>query len=208
MFFEDRKQAGEILFDKLKKYKGEKDLLVLGIPRGGVPVAKVIAEKLNAPLDVIVSRKIGAPGQEELAIGAVGPNGTYILDDELISRLQAKSDYIEEKIEDKKVEVEERLKEFRDDKPLYDLKGAVVILVDDGIATGSTVKASISFMRKKGAKKIILAVPVAPQDSVDELNELADEYIALHTPKQFYAVGQFYRDFPQISNEEVVKLLN
>lgn len=207
MIFESRGKAGEELFKKLKSFKGKGGVLVLGIPRGGVPIAKVIAEKLNAPLDVIVSRKIGAPGQQELAIGAVGPNGTYILDENLISSLQVDDDYLEEKISEKKKEVGIRLKEFRGDKSLYKLKGRTVILIDDGIATGSTVKASITFLRKKKAGKIILAVPVAPQDSVEEFKKLVDDYIVLYTPKDFYAVGQFYKNFPQVSNDEVVELL-
>lgn len=204
--FKNRKEAGLLLAEKLKAYGGQKDTIVVGIPRGGVPVASEIAKNLNVPLDVVVTRKLGAPGQEELAIGAIGPEGVSVFDENLIQRLQISNDYKEKIIKQETKEMEERIRKFRGDRGTS-FKEKTVMLVDDGIATGSTVEAAVKYLRKKDARKIILAVPVAPLQNVDELSALVDEFVAIDTPKDFYAVGQFYRDFPQTSDEEVLKLL-
>lgn len=204
--FKNRQEAGQLLAKRLDNYKGDKDAIVVGIPRGGVPVASEIAEHLNLPLDVVVTRKLGAPGQEELAIGAIGPEGVFVFDKNLIARLRVDDDYKQMIVERESKEMEERIKKFRGEREVS-FKGKTVILVDDGIATGSTVEAAIKYLRKKEAKKVILAVPVAPLDNVEELEALADEFVAIDTPREFYAVGQFYKDFPQTSDEEVIKLL-
>jgi len=205
--FKDRKEAGFLLARKLTRYKKKKDVIVLGIPRGGVVVAKIISIKLRVPFNIIVTKKIGAPYQEELAIGAVSEGGEYILDQELIDRLNVVKDYIEKVVKDKEREVKERVNKFRLGNLKLRLKSTTIILVDDGIATGATTQAAIKYLRKKKVKKIILAVPVAPKDSILKFRKLTDELIVLETPYDFRAVGQFYRNFPQVSDEEVVELL-
>mgnify|MGYP001066236906 CR=1 FL=1 len=205
--FENREEAGKLLAEKLVVYKDEGDVVVAGIPRGGVPVAAEIAKTLDLPLDVVVTRKIGAPGQEELAIGAIGPEGVSVFDEDLISRLGVSEDYKEQVVEDETEEMNERIRKFRGSKKPQNFKGKTVIIVDDGVATGSTVEASIKYLKMKGASKTILAVPVAPLESVEELEALVDKFIAIATPDEFYAVGQFYKDFPQTEDEEVIRLL-
>lgn len=182
------------------------DILVLGIPRGGVVTAYTVAKTLKVPLDVIVTRKIGAPNQPELAIGAVGPNGTVILDDKLIEELGVEEKWLAKEVKGKRQEVKERIKRFRGVEK-YDLKDKIIIVVDDGIATGATVEAAIKYIRKVGVKKIVLAVPVAPKDTAERFRAMVDECVILETPDEFHAVGQFYKDFPQVTDEEVVQLL-
>lgn len=204
--FEDRKKAGLLLAQKLLYLKGGKSTLVMGIPRGGVPVAKVIADKLDLPFDVLITRKIGAPNQKELAIGAIGPKGIKILDKRLIEKLRVSDDYLNSEIKLKKEEVNTRQKNFGSKN--LDIMGKKVILVDDGIATGSTVEAAIKYLRKLDVEKIILAVPVAPREAKGKFENLVDELIILKTPTFFHAVGQFYRNFPQVSDEEIKAILN
>jgi len=206
--FENRQSAGVLLARLLLHYKRRKDVLVLGIPRGGVVTAKAVAEILNLPLDIVVARKIGAPGQEELAIGAVSHEGVLFLDKEFIKRLKVSKDYIRKQIDLKKKEVEERIIKFRKSDDFTNLRGKTVILIDDGIATGSTIKSCIIFLRKKKVKKIILATPVIPEDTCRDLLSLVDEFYFLEMPQVFHAVGQFYREFPQVSDEEVIELLH
>ena len=198
------------------------DILVLGIPRGGVVTAYAVAKTLKVPLDVIVTRKIGAPNQPELAIGAVGPEGVVILDNKLIEELGVEDKWLKKEIRAQRLEVSRRMKKFR--VGLSDLKLTAkrqaslilklktVVLVDDGIATGATVEAGIKYLTLRqaqggGPKKIILAVPVAPKDTAERFRNLVDKVIVLETPPNFYAVGQFYQDFPQVTDEEVVQLL-
>jgi putative phosphoribosyl transferase len=204
--FKNRKEAGQLLAGRLADFMGKEDVIVVGIPRGGVPVASELARSLNLPLDVVVTRKLGAPGQRELAIGAIGPEGVSVFDKNLIQRLQVSEEYKKMIIEREKKEMKERMEKFRG-KKVIDFKGKTAIVVDDGIATGATVEAAVKYLRKKGVKKVVLAVPVAPLESVSELEKLSDEFVAVDTPKDFYAVGQFYRDFPQTTDEEVIKLL-
>ena len=179
--------------------------MVLGIPRGGVPVAKVLADKLKAPLGVIVTKKIAAPNQEELAIGAVGPEGEIVLDQNLIQKLGIEEEILAEQIEKAKEKVSKYKAKFKDK---VDLKNKTVILVDDGIATGATVKAAVKHLRNKKVKKLILTVPVAPQDIIRELKDLVDEIVVLEAPRDFQAVGEFYQNFPQVTDEEVLQLLH
>lgn len=205
--FRDRLQAGLLLAQRLTEYKDSKETVVLGIPRGGIVVAKKVADELKVPLDIVVTRKIGAPGQEELAIGAIGPQGFKVLDQDLISRLGVEEEYINKKVEEERKKLEERIKIYRTGRRDLNLVGKTVILVDDGIATGATVEAAINYLREMEAKRVVLAVPVAPTDSLEKLEELVDELIALETPKDFFAVGQFYKNFPQVTDEEVIQFL-
>lgn len=202
--FVDRYQAGELLSQKLQKYKGEG--IVLSIPRGGVVVGKVVSKNLNIPHEIVVTKKIPAKEQPELAIGAVGGEGVVVFDSSLVERLNIDSSYLTEEVERVKEEVEERIKKFSPRGPL-ELSGKTVVLVDDGIATGATVEAAIKYLRKKNVAKIVLAIPVIPRDAINKFRDLVDELVFLETPEDFHAVGQFYQNFPQVTDEEVIKLL-
>lgn len=205
MFFQNREQAGTALARKLSSFRGSKNTLVLAIPRGGVPVAREIAKKLRLPLGVLVTKKIGAPGQEELALGAVGPEGFVVLDEELIERLGIEKNLLEKQIKRAKLKVKKYVSKFKGKK--QGLKGKTVILVDDGIATGATVAVAIKYLKTKSPKKVVVAIPVAAEESVEKIQNLADEVVVLETPEFFKAVGQFYRYFPQVTDNEVVQLL-
>lgn len=198
--------AEKILRD-IKTEKLKNKIVILAIPRGGVVIGKELAKVLGAPLDVLITRKIGAPGNPELAVGAVGPEGIRIIDWELAKRLGADQDYLKLQIENLKLEIAEREEKFRGDKKELEVTGKIVILTDDGIATGATTEAAIAWLKSKKVKKIVLAVPVAPPEVVEKLKPLVDELICLDQPEFFAAVGQFYQEFSQISDEEVVKLL-
>ena len=206
--FESRQQAAELLARKLRqKGYGGKNTFVLAIPRGGVVTGQVIAKGLGLPLDVVITRKIPAPNQPELALGAVGPNGTRVIDVGIAERTGADKEYLKKKIEQLKREVEERERKFRGKRKAIQVKGKTVILVDDGVATGATVEAAVRYLKNRKPQKIILAFPVASVDSVEKLKQLVDDIVVLETPEEFMAVGQFYRDFPQVSDDEVVKIL-
>lgn len=201
--FEDRKEAGRLLAEKLLGFKDK--ALVIGIPRGGVLVAKVVAQKLQIPLATLVTKKIGAPDNEELAIGAIGPKNTLWLDEKLIADLQISHPDLEKQIEKAKNKVKDYQAKFGNEIKPRDER---VILVDDGIATGATLRVAIDYLRQNKAKEIVLAVPIAPLPVVKEFESLVDQLIVLATPANFRAVGQFYRDFPQVSDTEVLKILN
>lgn len=209
--FKDRKEAGKRLAAKLLSNSAIKRLrnqiIVLAIPRGGVVVGKEIAQALGAPLDVLITRKIGAPGNPELAIGAVGPGKIRIVDWEMARRVGADKDYIEEETKKKTEEIKNREQRFRKEKPAFGAKNKIVVLTDDGIATGATVEVAIACIRTQKPKKLILAVPVAPPEVAGKLKPLVDELICLDQPEFFAAVGQFYQEFEQISDDEVVQLL-
>jgi predicted phosphoribosyltransferase len=204
--FTDRVEAGRVLASELLGY-AEEDVVVLAIPRGGIIVAYEVAHVLGALLDIIVPRKIRAPQNPELAIGAVTENGTILLDRDLVDHLEVPERYIEEESEKQRSEIRRRLRLYRGDVPYPELEGKTVILVDDGIATGSTVKAALASIRNTGAKTIVVAVPVAPPSTVKELESLADRIVCLSTPEPFYAIGQFYKDFTQTKDEEVTRLM-
>src|SRR4030065_1075040 len=204
--FKDRVEAGKHLASALRSFAG-KDAIVLAIPRGGVVVGFEIARVLGLPLDVIIPRKIGAPDNPELAIGAMTEDGTVILDESLISYLGVPEGYVKEESYRQKLEIERRLKLYRGEVPYPTLRNRDVILVDDGIATGSTMKAALASTRKRGAKSVIVAIPVGPPSTIRELAQEADHAICLHTPESFQAIGQFYEDFAQTSDEEVKSLL-
>jgi len=205
-FFRDRVEAGKRLASVLKDVVGE-NAIVLAIPRGGVVVGFEVARALSLPLDIIVPRKIGAPENPELAIGAMAENGVIILDDSLVSYLQVSESYIKRESENQRLEIERRLKMYRGDVLRPDLNNRDVVIVDDGVATGSTMKAALASVRKSGAKRVIIAVPVGPASTIRELEKQADFVACIHTPDSFYAIGQFYENFVQTEDEEVKRLL-
>jgi len=204
--FADRVEAGKRLASVLADFVS-KDGIVLAIPRGGVVVGFEIARALGLSLDVIVPRKIGAPGNPELAIGAITEDGTIILDESLVNQLGVSRAYIKEESERQRLEIKRRLKLYRGDVPFPKLKDREVIIVDDGIATGSTMKAALASVRKSGAKTVIVAIPVGPLSTIRELERQADRVVCLYTPEPFYAIGEFYENFAQTENREVTELL-
>lgn len=206
--FKDRKDAARRLAGLLEKYKEDSDAMVFAIPRGGVVIGRVIADCLKVPLDIIVARKIGAPFNEELAIGAVDPAGNPIVDDRAIMMLHIDDEYLARAIRKKKDEIKIRLEKYRGNAEYRSLSGKKAILVDDGIATGYTVKAAIVFLKDLKAEKIILAAPVIAPDTLAELKLQADEVFYLLSKEPFYAVGQFYNEFPQVADDEVIMLLH
>jgi len=201
----NRVEAGKQLAKAVKT--ASENAIVLAVPRGGVVVGYEVAQALCLPLDVIVTKKIGAPDNSELAIGAVAEDGTFILDEELARRLFVPMEYISGEVERMRQEIQRRLVRYRGDIKYPSLKNREVIVVDDGVATGSTLKAALRLLRNKGAKAITVAIPVGPSDTIRELETLADRVVCLITPEPFYAIGQFYEDFAQTSDEEVTKLL-
>ena len=205
-FFTDRIDAGKRLASALAGLVSE-DGIVLAIPRGGVVVGFEVARALDLSLDVIVPRKIGAPDNPELAIGAMTEDGTIILDENLVNRLGVSYAYIKGESERQRLEIKRRLKLYRGDVPRPKLKDREVIIVDDGIATGSTMKAALASVRKSGAKTVIVAIPVGPTSTIRELERQADRVVCLYTPEPFYAIGEFYENFAQIENDEVTELL-
>lgn len=206
--FDNREQAGRELAGYLSRFK-DTDCVVLAIPRGGVVVAYEVARELSAPLDVIVPRKIPAPDQEELAIGAVASWGDHerIIDEHSVRYLGVSERYIDQEVERQLLEVNRRLLAYRGTTDPPDIAGRIVILVDDGIATGYTTRAAIIAARHLGAKTVVLAVPVGPADSLETIRRFADEVICLRVPSPFLAVGYWYRDFAQVSDDEVIALL-
>lgn len=205
MIFEDRVEAGEDLAEALVPYAGT-DCVVLGIPRGGVIVAEVVARRLGAPLDVVVPRKIGAPMNPELGLGAVAP-GVRVLDPQMLALLHVSEEYLEREIADQEREIERRLLAYREGRPPVDVKGRIAIVVDDGVATGGTAVAALRWARAQGAAKVVLGVPVAPAPTLERLRHEADEVVVPATPEPFFAVGEWYRRFDQTADEEVVSAL-
>ncbi|MFH1751030.1 MAG: phosphoribosyltransferase family protein [Candidatus Micrarchaeota archaeon] len=203
--FADRSRAGKALAEKLSGYRGKKDVLILGIPRGGAVVAAQVSKILRLPLYVLVVRKISSPGNPELAIGAVGPDGSPHIDERLARLTNAIPEYVKIESEKQFLEVKRRMAEYGV-KPI-NFKNKTAILVDDGIATGATMLAAIRILRERKVKKVVLAVPVCSADSARELGGLADEFISLETPEFFSAVGQFYSEFRQVTDDEVRRLL-
>ena len=206
VLFSDRVDAGRRLVSALRGLV-DKDAIVLAIPRGGVVVGYEVAKALGVPLDVIIPRKIGAPGNPELAIGAMTEDGTVLLNERLVEQLQVSDYYIKRESAAQKLEIQRRLKLYRGEVPYPSLANRDVILVDDGIATGFTMKAALASVRKRGAKTVVVAIPVGPPSTIMELEQEADHVVCLHTPSSFYAIGQFYRDFTQTRDEEVTILL-
>lgn len=207
MKFKDRIDVGKKLAEALKKYRGDKDSIVIGLPRGGVVPAFEVADALGLPLDIIVTRKIGAPMQPELAVGALTQEGEPILDYDLMTTLGISASDLEQIIAAEIQEAKRRLHLYRGDREPLNLENKTAIIVDDGIATGATVLAAIKSARTLGAKKIIVAVPVSPQESLDKVAKEADEVICLFVPEIFYGVGGFYEEFLQTEDEQVIQLL-
>lgn len=206
MYFQDRYDAGRRLAAKLDKYRNE-PVIVLALPRGGIIPGYEVATALHAPLDVIISRKIGAPGDPEFAIGAIAENGELVINEEAVSPAGMLRDYISNEAKRQMVEIQRRKDLYRGGKPLPDLEDKVVILVDDGIATGSTLRAAVKAVKAEGAKKTVIAVPVAPPEAVDRFKKEVDEVICLYTPEDFMGVGRWYFNFDQVSDEQVREIL-
>jgi putative phosphoribosyl transferase len=207
MIFHDRADAGRALARRLARYADRPDVLVLALPRGGVPVAYEVAGALNAPLDVFLVRKLGAPGQEELAMGAIATGGVRVLNEDVVRLLQIPDEVIDSVAETQWRELERRERAYRDDRPLPDVRGRTVILIDDGLATGSTMRAAVAALRRQGPARVVVAVPVASPSTCDDLRDEVDEVVCAQTPEPFYAVGSWYEDFTQTSDAEVHALL-
>lgn len=204
MPFQDREEAGSKLALRLKRYK---NALILALPRGGVPVGAKIAKLLKIPLDIIITRKIGAPDNPELAIGAIAEGNIFYLDRLAILKLKVSKDKIEEIAKNEIIEMHRRKKEYRGNQPLPEIKDETIILVDDGIATGATIRAAILAIQKQKPAKLIVAVPVCSPEVFKDIKPLVDEIICLETPDSFNAVGAHYQSFPQITDAEVKSLL-
>jgi len=205
--FADRRDAGVQLISRLKEYKDQQGVIVLSLPRGGVATGYEIARSLHIPLDIVIVRKIGFPGQPELGIGAVSETGTVVLNTSIISTYGIPKEYIEREVSRQKEEISRRVKLYRKGKGLPPLQGKTVILVDDGVATGATMKSAITTLKEENLKKLIVALPVAPPGVVKELEQMVDLFICIETPFDFMAVGSYYHDFTQVSDEEVINLL-
>ena len=203
MHFKDRHEAGIKLAEEIKKYKNNKDVIVLAIPRGGVEIGYEIAKFLNVKLDIIVTKKIGLPDDEEFAIGSVGPNKNVMLNEETLRIYNVSEEYIKDKTKEIGKEIQRRYKAYKGKYQLQSLKNKIVILTDDGVATGFTTRAAIIYIKSQNPKKIILAVPVAPSDLANKLKKEVDELVCLHSTNLFFSISQFYERFPQLEDEEV-----
>jgi putative phosphoribosyl transferase len=205
--FRDRVDGGRRLARELGRYAGRHDVIVLGLPRGGIPVAFEVARALGAPLDVLVVRKLGLPFHEELAMGAIASGGGTVLSDDVIAAYGITRQEIDRVIESETRELERREREYRGDRPFPDLRDCTVILVDDGLATGSTMRAAVTALREEQPAAIVVAVPVAAPETCDALRDVADEIVCAVTPSPFYAVGLWYERFGQTTDAEVHDLL-
>jgi predicted phosphoribosyltransferase len=205
--FRDRAEAGDVLAGLLGHHAGRDDVLVLALPRGGVPVAARVARALEAPLDVFVVRKLGVPGHEELAMGAIASGGVRVVNEQVASRLGLSEAVLRRAAEAEGRELARREQTYREGRPPPDISGRVVILVDDGLATGSTMRAAVAAVRRLGPSRVVVAVPTAPASTCQHLRDEADEVVCATTPRPFRAVGYSYRSFPQTSDEEVRAIL-
>ena len=205
--FPNRIEAGRELAEKLEKYADRDDVIVLGLPRGGVPVANEVAKRLRAPLDVFIVRKLGVPGFEELAAGAIASGGVRVLNEDVMRAIPHADEAIEIVTARETEEMQRREQTYREGRSAPELRDRIAILVDDGLATGATMRAAVKALRQRGAAKIVVAVPVGPPDTCHEIEEQTDETICLSTPEFFQAVGQYYEDFSQTTDEDVRELL-
>jgi putative phosphoribosyl transferase len=203
--FEDRFEAGRRLADALSHLEGE-PVVVLGVPRGGVEVAAEVAKAHGWPLDIVIPRKVGAPFNPELGLGAIAP-GVRVLDERMIRSLDVSEEYLEAEIASQEEEIRRRTAAYRRERPAASLQGKVAVVADDGVATGGTAAAALRWARAQGAKRVVLAIPVAPREAVARLSKEADEVVCLATPEPFFAVGQWYQRFHQTSDHEVVEML-
>jgi putative phosphoribosyl transferase len=207
MRYQDRTEAGRLLAERLAKYKNRPDVVILALPRGGVPVGFEVAQALNAPLDVFVVRKLGVPGQEELAMGAIASGGVRVLNEDIVQMLRIPDEMIEATVAKETEELERRERLYRGDRPGLDARGRVAILIDDGLATGSTMRAAAMALRRHLPSRIVVAAPVAAGSTCDELSNEVDEVICAATPEPFYAISLWYRDFTQTTDDQVRELL-
>jgi len=207
MVFNDRKDAGKRLAEKLTRYRKDLEVIVLGLPRGGVTVAHKIAQSLDLRLDILIVRKIGFPGNPELAAGAVSETGTVVINEKIVSGYGVSRAYLEKETTRQKEEIARRVALYRGGKGIPSLAGKTVILVDDGVATGATVKAAISTLKEEGIARLVVAIPVASQEAESEIGSMADELICLQAPGAFMAVGNYYHDFKQVEDDDVVAML-
>lgn len=205
--FSNRAEAGRRLAEGLEKFAGRDDVIVLGLPRGGVPVAFEVARALGVHLDVFIVRKLGVPGFEELAVGAIASGGVRVLNEDVVRALPNAGEIIDAVTTKETAELERREENYRDGRPAPDLRDRVIILVDDGLATGATMRAAIRALRQRGVARIVVAVPVGPPETCREVEEEADELVCAMTPESFHAVGQYYEDFSQTSDDEVRELV-
>jgi putative phosphoribosyl transferase len=205
--FPNRSEAGRFLAEKLVQYAGRDDVIVLGLPRGGVPVAFEVAKRLGAALDVFIVRKLGVPGFEELAVGAIASGGVRVLNEDVARSLPSAHEIIESVTARETAELERREQLYRNGRPAPELRDRVAILIDDGLATGATMRAAVKALRQLGAARIVVAVPVGPPETCRELEHDADQIVCGIAPQFFQAVGQYYEDFSQTSDEEVRDLL-
>ncbi len=205
--FQNRSEAGSRLSSRLLQYKGKHDVILLALPRGGVVTGYEIARALNVPLDVLIVRKLGFPGQPELAVGAVAETGTVVLNENIVTAGGVTGDFLTREIDRQKEEIARRVAIYRSGRGLPGLIGATVILVDDGVATGATIKTAILALKDKEVAKLVVALPVGPPETVRVLQQTVDEIVCLETPPAFTAVSRYYLDFTQVSDEEVVSLL-
>ncbi len=207
MRFRDRHEAGELLAEKLTAYANNPDVIVLALPRGGVPVGAEVAKKLNVPFDVFVVRKLGLPGHPELAMGAIASGGVRVFNGDVVDTLRISDEVINAVTATEFQELKRREQAYRDDLPPPEVEGKTVIIVDDGIATGSTMVAAISALRQLNVGRIVVATPTVARSTYNYLRQHADEVVALLVPEEFYGVGQWYEDFSQTSDEEVHRLI-
>jgi putative phosphoribosyl transferase len=205
--FINRTEAGRLLAENLGNYANRSDVVVLGLPRGGVPVAYEVAKYLHAPLDVFIVRKLGVPGFEELAAGAIASGDVRVLNQDVVRAIPHATEAIEAVTAKETAELQRREQTYREGRPAPELRGKIAILVDDGLATGATMRAAVKALRQRGAAKIVVAVPVGPPDTCEELAHEADEAICLSAPPFFQAVGQYYEDFAQTTDDDVRDLL-
>jgi putative phosphoribosyl transferase len=205
--FRDRAEAGRLLAQKLAAYADHPDVVVLALPRGGVPVAFQVAQALNAPLDILLVRKLGVPGHEEFAMGAIASGGVYVVNRDIVRSLGISASEIEEVTARERQELERRERVYRDGRPAPDVRGRTVIVVDDGLATGTTMRAAIALLRKQDVARIVVAVPVSPPSTCQEMEAEADEVVCVRMPEPFFAIGLWYEQFPQTSDKEVRDLL-
>jgi len=206
-YFEDRSEAGRMLADRLQVYAGKPGVVVLGLARGGIPVASEVARQLGATLDVLVVRKLGVPCQEELAMGAIAPDGVCVLNDDLIDRLGIESDAIGAVRWQQEKELQRRELLYRGKRSRAEVRGRTVIVIDDGIATGATMHAAVSYLRRQHPEKIVVAAAVIAPDTFQKLNDWADDVVAVTVPEKLRSVGEWFRDFSQTTDDEVQRLL-